>query len=428
MLRWAHTVTLATLLVGYTGYYICRSSLSVAAPLMLEALGPSGFDRRALGLVTSIGVLCYALGKLANGVAGDFLGGRTLFLLGMIGAVAATLMFGASTTLPAFVLAWAFNRFVQSGGWGGLVKVASQWFEARHYGSVMAVLSLSYLFGDAIGRVLLGQFVSAGMGWRPLFATAAAILTVIAIATALVLRERPPDDGAARPPINPDNVFGDAGDEARPTGLRDLLRPLASAPAFRAVCLVSFGLTLVREAFNLWIPAYLVDVHHFAPGAAAQASALFPFVGGVSTLVAGVLSDRVTNRLGLAWPALIAAVAALFFLTSSSAAAHAGASLVAIAVAAFGLLGPYSLLAGAVALDFGGRRGSATAAGLIDFAGYIGAMLSGYVVGALVDRAGWPAGFALLAVICGLTAVAAFFTAARLAPRPLIKSASGARS
>lgn len=134
--RWQR-VTVATLLVGYTGYYLCRSNLSVAAPLMLEALGPEGFTRQTLGLIVSAGVLAYAIGKFATGVAADFLGGRAMFLIGMAGAAAATLLFGVSTSVPLFVIAWCLNRLIQSGGWGGLVKVTSHWFPARSYGTVM---------------------------------------------------------------------------------------------------------------------------------------------------------------------------------------------------------------------------------------------------------------------------------------------------
>ena len=33
----------------------------------------------------------------------------------------------------------------------------------------MGVLSLSYLFGDALARLYLGAFANAGVGWRELF-------------------------------------------------------------------------------------------------------------------------------------------------------------------------------------------------------------------------------------------------------------------
>jgi phosphonatase-like hydrolase len=58
---------------------------------------------------------------------------------------------------------------------------------------------------------------------------------------------------------------------------------------------------------------------------------------------------------------------------------------------AFFVISPYSLLAGAIAVELGGRRGSATAAGLIDTAGYLGAVASGVVIGTLAQHQGWPA-------------------------------------
>ena len=70
------------------------------------------------------------------------------------------------------------------------------------------------------------------------------------------------------------------------------------------------------------------------------------------------------------------------------------------------MIEPYSLLAGAIAVDFGGRRGSATAVGLIDTAGYVGAVLSGYAVGSTAQSGGWDMVFRSLALI-GAVAVAA---------------------
>src|SRR5262249_18938418 len=144
--------------------------------------------------------------------------------------------------------------FVQSAGWGGLVKVASHWFSAEHYGAVMAVLSLSFLFGDAIGRYVLGAILDAGVGWRSLFRIAAAILAAIGVVAVFLLPGSPRDGGCPEPPVHAANLFGTAGSESRPAGLDDLLRPYAMSPRFWLVCAVSCGLTLIREAFNAWIP------------------------------------------------------------------------------------------------------------------------------------------------------------------------------
>jgi MFS transporter, OPA family, glycerol-3-phosphate transporter len=273
----------------------------------------------------------------------------------------------------------------------------------------MAVLSLSYLFGDAVGRYVLGAFLSNGTTWRMLFLIAAAILAVIGVIDVAALRSSPRDVGCQEPDVNAANIYGLAGAEGTPANLRDLLLPYVTAPSFWLVCGISCGLTLIREAFNAWIPTYLVDVHGLSVGRAAQYSSLFPFVGGVSTLAAGFASDRVGrgNRIAVAAPCLLLCVASLLALAVASTSQSLNGSLWAIIGVAFWLLGPYSLLAGAVALDFGGRRGSATAAGLIDTAGYLGAVLSGFAVGRIVETSGWPSAFRALAAIAAATLVAA---------------------
>jgi MFS transporter, OPA family, glycerol-3-phosphate transporter len=53
-------------------------------------------------------------------------------------------------------------------------------------------------------------------------------------------------------------------------------------------------------------------------------------------------------------------------------------------------------------MDLGGRKGSATAAGLIDSAGYIGGTFSGVVVGLLADVAGWSIVFVAMAALAAM--------------------------
>src|SRR5262249_9474145 len=161
------------------------------------------------------------------------------------------------------------------------------WYAPERYGRVMAVLSLSFLFGDAAGRLWLGALVGHGVGWRAVFVAAAATLAVIACGGAALLRGTPRGLGLVGPPVRSRSVFAQDGSASRASGVVDLLAPYVRSPAFWLVCLVSLGLTLVREAFNAWTPTYLVEVYRMPQGEAAQTSSLFPFVGGVSVLCVG---------------------------------------------------------------------------------------------------------------------------------------------
>jgi len=70
--------------------------------------------------------------------------------------------------------------------------------------------------------------------------------------------------------------------------------------------------------------------------------------------------------------------------------------MIALALVGFTLYGPYSLMAGTVAMDFGGQYASATASGIIDAVGAVGAILTGVGMGYLIDTHGWTQAFNII--------------------------------
>jgi sugar phosphate permease len=62
-------------------------------------------------------------------------------------------------------------------------------------------------------------------------------------------------------------------------------------------------------------------------------------------------------------------------------------------------------------MDFGGEKGSATAAGIIDGVGYLAGVLSGDTMARVTVMYGWRQAFVALAVTCLLTAIVALVLA-----------------
>jgi OPA family glycerol-3-phosphate transporter-like MFS transporter len=414
--RWQR-VTLATLVVGYGGYYLCRANFSVALPLIADELTASGYEpaqaRLRLGEIASLGVLAYAAGKFINGALTELTGGRRSFLSGMGLSALCTVAFAASGSLPLFSLAWLANRFVQSGGWLGAVKITSRWFPASAYGTAMGVVSLSFLLGDAVARGAMGALLARGASWRELFLAAAGALLAILLASAVLLRETPLERGAREPAGSGGDLFASraaGADSVRPPPVRELLRTLLSSRGFRLVCAISLGLTLLRETFNTWTPTYFVDALGLAPSDAASASALFPLFGCASVLLAGWLSDRLGSN-GRAWilfGGVALAIATLLFLALLDPQSSRRSAVALVAATGFLLIGPYSYLAGALSLDFGGKQGSAAAAGIIDGVGYLGGALAGGGVARLALAFGWPGAFLALSGVALATALCAW--------------------
>ncbi len=424
-LRYKQMMVVALLFGGYGALYFCRADLSVGTPLIIEQLGRHGVSHadaiKRMGTIASLGVLAYALGKLFLGGLGDFWGGRVSFLIGLGGATAFTVLFATAGTIPVFTLAWLGNRLTQSIAWAGLIKVSSKWFDYSSYGIIIGILSISYLIGDAAARQCMGLLIEHGSDWQALFYFAGAIAGTLFLANLFLLRESRSDAGYEEAKPNPLNLF--AASESRPPGIAALLLPLLRSRAFVLVCLLSLGCTIIRETFNMWTPVYLRDYLGYSMSNAAGMSAVFPGVGAVSVLVTGWLSDRlgVNGRALLLFLGLTATAVALLVLESlHTSTTGALLPLLAIGTVAFCLLGPYSYLGGAFAMDFGGKQASAVSSGIIDGVGYLGAVVAGDSVARASVAFGWQGVFVALAVVSALAALGGgrlYFLSARASAR-----------
>lgn len=411
-LRYRQLKTILLLFGGYAACYYCRADLSVATPLLIEELGRRGIGHDEalvrMGSIASLGVLAYAIGKLFLTGLGDYWGGRRNFLIGVGGATLFTLCFAAGGSVPVFTLAWLGNRLTQSVGWAGLIKVSSKWFDYSSYGSIIGILSISYLVGDAAARQQMGLLIEHGYGWRALFLFAALVAGAMLLASLLFLRESRAEQGYAQARPNPLNLF--AASETPPASVGALLKPLLRSRAFLLVCVLSFACTIVRETFNTWTPVYLREHVGYSLSQSAGMSAIFPGVGAASALLAGWLSDRLGlgGRSLLMFLGLMATAAALALLMSVRPGAAGALSAVAlIGAVAFCLLGPYSYLGGAFALDFGGKQASAASSGIIDGIGYLGGVLAGDSVARLAVAYGWRGVFMSLAAVSAVAAACA---------------------
>ena len=411
-LRFRQLITLLLLFGGYAALYFCRADLSVATPLLVEELGKHGVGHAEaivrMGSIASFGVLAYALGKLFLTGLGDLWGGRISFLIGLGGATVCTLLFTSELNLSLFTMAWIGNRLTQSLAWAGLLKISSKWFDYSSHGIIIGILSISYLVGDAVARQWMALLIEHGFGWRALFYFAAAIGGGFLAINFLFLRESRVAIGYAETQSNPLNLFADT--TSPPQNIRQLLLPLLRSRAFLLVCLLSLGCTIIRETFNIWTPVYLRDYLGYSMSDAARMSAIFPGVGAVSVLASGWLSDRlgVNGRSLILFVGLSMTAAALLVLMTMQASIGGSLlSLLAIGAIAFCLLGPYSYLGGAFALDFGGKQAGAASSGIIDGIGYLGAVVAGDSVARLAVSYGWQGVFIALAIISSLSAVGA---------------------
>ncbi len=401
-------LTLSLMTAGYTGYYFCRSNFSIVLPDLITELTKTGLSvseaKILLGKVASISVLGYALGKFFNGAVTEILGGRRCFVSGMLGSVLFTALFACGASIPIFTISALGNRVFQSMGWVSIVKLSSRWFSYSSYGTAMGIVSLSFLFGDAIARKSLSYFLSFGLNWQSIYWVSAGILFVLFILNYFFLRDSPSDIGEKEAMANPEDLLG-MNQQNGSKDLKNIVKTLLSNRVFLLICFLSFACTLVRETFNTWTTTYFTEYLGLSQVDAASNSAWFPLFGGISVLLSGFFSDRLGRggRAFLIFYGLFLATILLLVLAHFDFGSSKYWHVFIVALIAFVLIGPYSYLAGAMALDVGGKRGGSIACGIIDGTGYLGGFLSGEIIVRVSVAFGWKGAFTTLAIITFLS-------------------------
>ena len=384
-------IQLGCVILGYIGVYLCRKNFSVAVPLIQQYFHAT---KAQVGAIDSYATYAYALGKLVLGpLIIDRIGGKICFFLALLGVA---IFCGASAfavSLPMLAIMYTANRFCGSAGWESMVKLVPDWFPARHLALAMAFLSLSFVFGGVCSLMLAGQVAAwSGNNWRAVMGFPSLILLVIIGICWLVLstgKNKSPVPSAPQHPWRFSRIL-----------------ELAKIPQFWMVCALSFILTITRETFNVWTVDFLRTNSggHMSSKVAAFLSTPFDAAGAVGILLLGWVLDRLTHsRRNWLLFGILSAVAILIYVLPNLAAFPVWMVVTVIGLIGFLSYGPYSLLAGVLAVEIKGKDFVATVAGLVDAAGYLSGIMSGYFFGLLLDHGGYHLGFHFL----GLTTLVA---------------------
>jgi OPA family glycerol-3-phosphate transporter-like MFS transporter len=380
------SLQLGCLILGYIGVYLCRKNFSVAVPLLQKSFSAT---KAQIGAIDSYATVAYMAGKLFWGPnLVDRFGGRICFFIVLLGVALFGGLSAFVNTLPLLGACYVANRFFGAGGWGGMVKLVPDWFPERHMALAMAVLSLSFVFGGVCALLLAGRIAAlSGNDWRAVMGFPSLALLLIAGICWLVLSRNTNSPGAGAAPAD------------RWTYRRFL--ELLTIPQFWMLCCLSFTLTITRETFNVWTVDFLKTEggSQMSTQMAALLSTPFDAMGAVGILGLGWLLDRITGR-QRKWLlfSILTTVAALIFVLPILVRTRLW--MVITAVGLIGLLsyGPYSLLAGVLSLEVRGKSFVASVAGMVDAAGYLAGIISGYCFGRILDIGGYKLGFRCLAV------------------------------
>ena len=380
--------------ITYAGFYLCRKNLSVVLPLLNHVSGLRSMDLANIVFGYS---LLYAVGQFGCGPLSDRIGAKRVVGVGLLLVVASNFLMSAHASL-IWLLAFAcLNGAGQSTGWSGLVKTMAIWFRGKNRGIVMAWWGTNYVLGGFIATAFATWAISQSwlipqLGWRLGFLLPAMLLLVITGVFLIFSKETP--SVAPRP-------WGSPEDEPimHPIGTSwSLLVALLRKPSLWMISISYFFLELCRYALMFWLPLYMVTRLKYSLQASGYLSSLYELIGILGAVAAGYISDRFNQSRRAPVSAIMLGLLGIVMLFEPILATFGlVGTAVAISLAGIFSFGPDTLLSGAGAQDVGEPSGAATASGLVDGIGHLGAIFSPYVVVFVSEHYGWDRLFVLLA-------------------------------
>ena len=160
--------------VGYSLYYVCRTSLNVVKKPILES---GALDATQLGIIGSALLFAYAIGKFVNGflsdhsnikrfmAAGLCVSAVANLLVGVLGFAGGAGLAGNMTLFVAFAVMWGVNGWAQSMGAPPAIIALSRWYPLSKRGTYYGFFSASHNLGEFLSFLFVGAVVGI-FGWQ----------------------------------------------------------------------------------------------------------------------------------------------------------------------------------------------------------------------------------------------------------------------
>ena len=402
----------------YALLYMGRYNLTVSQTVLGSLMPKADF-----GTIFGVGAWVYACSFLLNGPLTDKMGGKRGMLIAALGACAANLGMGLYLShvlaLPdpsvaplklVFTLLYAANMYFQSYGAVSIVKVNASWFHVRERGVFSGIFGVMisgglFLAYDVNERVL--HFAQAhGLPGVPaarwLFFGPAWLLAAFFFVELILLKDRPGQAGFA------DFDTGDASsgeDEVQPP-IVEVLKKVLTNPVIVTVACIEFCTGAIRDGVMHWFRIFASEHIHAGMAGGWKFTAdnwgLMLMIAGVTGgLFAGTLSDKVFQSrrapvAGILYGAVLVSTLLMIPFLQNGWVLGLLVFLMAISV-----IGTHGILSGTATMDFGGRKGAATATGIIDGFVYLGAGAQSLSLGYLTTKnwSYWPLFLAPFSVV-----------------------------
>lgn len=354
-----------SMFLGYMFFYFTRKSLILVSPLVISDMNISLSE---FGAINTSFYITYAISKFISGIISDRSNPKYIMVFGLMftGFFNVCIMF-FSRNINLVIIFWILNAFFQGWGWPPINKYLSYFYTKKERGLWWSIYSLSHNLGGAIIPIIV-SFFSVTYGWKKSIGIVGIISIVMSFFLIKILFNFP-------------NVTEkNSNDKFKLSDLKIIIN--------NNILLLSFSylfVYIIKTSINDWIVLFLVSQKKYDLVSAGASIFIFEMCGIFGMVFSGLITDKFLsgNRVFYIFiSSIFLIVVSIIF--SSIPIGYQKFDYVIIGILGFFIFGPQMLI-GLIASEFVNKNLSCTVNGFVGTLAYIGAAITGYPFGFIIN-------------------------------------------
>ena len=377
--------------IGYAMFYLVRNNFS---PVQKDIAGALSYDPAQIQNIVAMTAMSYGVGKFLLGAISDRSSSRVFMALGLLLTALCNFAFGMSSTYTVHFWLWGLNGLAQGMGWPPCGRTMGHWFSENERGLTFSTWNTSHNVGGGIAGYLAAWALVYFGGWQYAFYVPGVIALLGSVYIFARLRDTPQSVGL--PPVEEyRNDYPAVGAAERELSYRELL--LDNVLLHKWIWLLAianFFAYIARYSMLDLGPTYLREMKNASVIGGGFSTVMLEFGGIPSTILLGLVSDKLGGRRGMVATLCMLPILAAFVVILFSPNLPAGApvnwvlylDITMLFVIGF-FIYPVINLITIIALDLTSKKAIGTAAGFIGLFGYLGRTVMNTYFGQILKHA-----------------------------------------
>lgn len=377
----------------YASAYFGRTCYSAS----IASIVSSGiYTKSEIGLVGTAFFICYGVGQIISGIAGDRVNPFGMVLFGAFGSSVCCFSMAFTKPLVLMAVIWGANGIFQSMLWAPLLRVFSQTISSELREKAILNIALSLPVGT-VCAYLCSTLLIKYSSWNNIFLCGGAVIFtafLFGLFSVLYSQKSIAKTVAVTQEKNRNTKSG--------------FLPAVVSSGLLIIIIPSFLHGMMRDGITNWVPTMITEECGVVPSFSVFLTVVLPIFNAFGAYAVTPLYKKFgCNEMKTA------VICALFSLAPMTLLLFIGKMpvIVSIILLALTTMSMYSLnylIVSRVPVRFAESGHTSSVTGILNSFAYIGCALSSYSFGAVSQKAGWNAVIIIWIISAVLTSAFAF--------------------